>query len=280
MMRTSARIVALTCASAPLLTSSAAAQVFVPVFQDRIANVVTSLSDCGTENSIVRAEDFGPFLPELTAARNCDDGSAAAIVRQRSFLGDQVAWAELSTDGAYDLAVPAGVTLIGGTFFMYDFRVSEPTPYSIDGVVSAAPMSMFAAISSAVILRSADGTVLVNQRADPLPGGDPIETCFSQFGVLPAGEYLLFSSVNLGLCAGDASAETGNANARVRLALTACLGDLDGDGTVGLGDLTILLTRFGMNAGATLDDGDFDADGDVDLTDLSEMFARFGITCG
>lgn len=58
----------------------------------------------------------------------------------------------------------------------------------------------------------------------------------------------------------------------------ACLGDLDHDGQVGLGDLTILLAHFGDAAGGAAD-GDLDNDQDVDLSDLTTLLARFGNGC-
>lgn len=59
----------------------------------------------------------------------------------------------------------------------------------------------------------------------------------------------------------------------------ACLGDLDGDGLVGLADLSALLTNFGAASGMNREDGDLDADGDVDLADLSGLLTVFGVPC-
>lgn len=47
--------------------------------------------------------------------------------------------------------------------------------------------------------------------------------------------------------------------------------DIDGDQFVGLNDLTMLLSRFGIDAG-----GDMDCDGDTDLADLTFLLSRFG----
>ena len=58
-----------------------------------------------------------------------------------------------------------------------------------------------------------------------------------------------------------------------------CIGDLTGDGLVGLDDLTRLLSNFGTASGATFAMGDSDADGDVDLGDLSALLSNFGTTC-
>jgi len=56
-----------------------------------------------------------------------------------------------------------------------------------------------------------------------------------------------------------------------------CPADLDGDGTVALGDLAILLANFGSPG--TPEQGDLNGDGVVGLEDLAEMLAAFGTTC-
>lgn len=57
-----------------------------------------------------------------------------------------------------------------------------------------------------------------------------------------------------------------------------CPADLDGDGSVGLSDLAILLHNFGDN-GLHHEDGDLDADHDVDLADLAVLLSEFGEHC-
>ena len=58
-----------------------------------------------------------------------------------------------------------------------------------------------------------------------------------------------------------------------------CLGDVNGDGSVTLSDLSTLLAHFGVAEDAAATDGDLDADGDVDLADLSRLLANFGTIC-
>lgn len=58
-----------------------------------------------------------------------------------------------------------------------------------------------------------------------------------------------------------------------------CPGDLDGDLTVGISDLTTLLSNFGTPGGATMQEGDLDGDGDVDITDLAALLSVFGAVC-
>ncbi len=64
-----------------------------------------------------------------------------------------------------------------------------------------------------------------------------------------------------------------------RVVCTPCIGDLNGDLTIDLLDLSALLSYFGTTSGATYEQGDLDGDGDVDLDDLSELLVRFGDAC-
>lgn len=59
----------------------------------------------------------------------------------------------------------------------------------------------------------------------------------------------------------------------------SCAGDLDGDGSVAISDLAILLSNYGMQSGATAADGDMNGSGSVDLADLALMLAAFGTAC-
>ncbi len=59
----------------------------------------------------------------------------------------------------------------------------------------------------------------------------------------------------------------------------ACPGDLNGDLSIDLDDLSILLVNFGVTSGATPEQGDLDGDGEIDLDDLSTLLVAFGTTC-
>lgn len=69
------------------------------------------------------------------------------------------------------------------------------------------------------------------------------------------------------------------AAAEDRLDPPVCPGDLNGDGAIGIGDLSQLLSHFGTTAGAAAGDGDLDGDGDVDISDLSLLLGVFGTLC-
>ncbi len=63
------------------------------------------------------------------------------------------------------------------------------------------------------------------------------------------------------------------------LAAPDCVGDLNGDGSVDLDDLSILLVNFGTTGSGTPEQGDLNGDGNIDLTDLSMLLVVFGVTC-
>lgn len=61
------------------------------------------------------------------------------------------------------------------------------------------------------------------------------------------------------------------------LSASSCVGDLDGDGEVGVNDLLTLLAEFSACTGDC--QGDLDGDGDVDVEDVLAMIQYWGMTC-
>ena len=55
-------------------------------------------------------------------------------------------------------------------------------------------------------------------------------------------------------------------------------GDLNGNGSVDLPDLAMLLAHYGEPGPWTYEDGDLDGDGDVDLSDLAALLGVYGTT--
>lgn len=85
-----------------------------------------------------------------------------------------------------------------------------------------------------------------------------------------AGDYDVLISNACGFATSDTATLT---------VVPACPGDLNGDGTVSLPDLAILLANYGTSGGATPGQGDLDSDGDVDLGDLAELLGHYGQAC-
>ncbi len=95
-----------------------------------------------------------------------------------------------------------------------------------------------------------------------------------------------FGGMNAWITVSDARGATlgaytpgsGVANAQFVVSAGA-LGDLNGDLTIDLDDLSILLVHFGVTSGATYAQGDLTGDGAIDLDDLSQMLVAFSVTC-
>lgn len=81
----------------------------------------------------------------------------------------------------------------------------------------------------------------------------------------------------------DASGNTGSDDSPADFTIDGtrpgCPADLDGDASVGIADLAILLSNFGTASGATAGDGDLDGDEDVDISDLAVLLGAFGTPC-
>lgn len=58
-----------------------------------------------------------------------------------------------------------------------------------------------------------------------------------------------------------------------------CPADLNGDRVIGLSDLAILLSNFGLSGNATAAQGDLNGDRAVNLTDLAQLLSVFGTNC-
>ena len=68
------------------------------------------------------------------------------------------------------------------------------------------------------------------------------------------------------------------ASVRLKVFSSGIPGDVDGDGQVGLLDLTLLLSSFGACTGDAgfLVAADFNSDGCIDLADLTTLLGNFG----
>lgn len=91
------------------------------------------------------------------------------------------------------------------------------------------------------------------------------------------------SHARVKIVARDADGNTGSyeSDSDFRIGLAACPGDIDGDGSIGLSDLTSLLSAFGSNRleEAYLPAADLDQDNTIGLNDLTLMLSTYGTAC-
>jgi probable HAF family extracellular repeat protein len=102
-------------------------------------------------------------------------------------------------------------------------------------------------------------------------GPNPFSELSVAYGISPNGEYIV----------GDATVGSGPFEGDTQgFLLTAAIpGDANGDGTVDINDLTIVLAHYNQT-GQTWADGEFTGDGTVDINDLTIVLAHYGDTVG
>jgi photosystem II stability/assembly factor-like uncharacterized protein len=135
------------------------------------------------------------------------------------------------------------------------------------------PLQDYEAVYAIVVDRQQSGVLHLGTALGPFSSGDSGENWTpNNVGMGPIYTYGLVQTA-----AGHLIAAT--ANGLFLFESSGCAEDLNGDGSVGISDLTILLGNYGMSSGATPEDGDLNGDGAIGLGDLTILLGRFGTVC-
>lgn len=156
---------------------------------------------------------------------------------------------------------------------------SEDPPYAGCPHISGQPANTTAFQFSTVsfsVTASGDGPLTYQWRKDGVPidaGANPSAATatltLSNVQLSDAGAYRCNVANNCG-------SETSDP-ARLTVDPAACPGDVNGDRTVDLADLSILLSNYGCNGSQC--PGDFNGDGHTDLSDLATQLGAYGRPC-
>jgi len=162
-------------------------------------------------------------------------------------------------------------------------RGHESQSMSIPLFNAGGPAQFTADLMVTAIIGTGDlGAITLSEfPAGPIGGGqfDLIDLALESGG--PLGTYEVVYTIETAdePIPGAQSRETLTLTVVFELEQSPCLGDLDGDGLVGLDDLNLVLMNFGTASGATLATGDVSGDGAVDLEDLNIILITFGNQC-
>jgi FG-GAP-like repeat len=223
------------------------------------------------------------FDNQVVVAIGNGTGSLVELAR---FAADGPEWIDVgdaNDDGFDDLVTPflngdAVQVMLGNGNGTFQPRVSIST-----GAGSLPIAVAFADVNADGFDDILAGLFLPSTVAVHLSNGDGTFQTAAAFPVGPRPRRFTIADFD-GDGALDLAAANGAADGAVTVLLNQCEpppcpGDVDGDGSVTLSDLSVLLANFGLSSGATRADGDLDGDEDVDLSDLATLLANFGTTC-
>jgi len=160
--------------------------------------------------------------------------------------------------GSFTVPIQAGTVVTNTGFHDVDYHSGEPydnTDWSV-------------AVGSTSVTWNSPQTYAQNPNSNALRWGTLYNFRFDA-NVPPTT-----GNVTIGLFRPGSPTEVAAINVSVPGGNPPCPGDFNGDGVVGLDDLTVLLASYGSDDG-----GDMDGDGDTDLEDLTLFLAAYGTTC-
>ena len=259
-----------------------AAQTIIPIEQNRsVSNEQVNAPQC-TGDFLFDGEaaiGFDPFDALVQTQHGCDSGFAGATAGQQS----QIDAASMSATGTATSEaggpVPGVVHAFAISHFVVTFEVSSSSRFSLDGIMSAgsSPDANVGAIVLARLWEDLVGGVLIlEQSVEPGPGGrldtEPLESD----GSLEPGVYTLDVQAGTFIDNDVPPSRTGQASFDFTFDV-AILGDLDGDGAVGILDFLMLLAGWEPCDEPCPPSCPADVDGDctVDIADILALLANW-----
>jgi hypothetical protein len=246
-------VMATTIAAAMLPSGRASGvqPVMTPVSQMRTTSAFVIVPPCGSPASVAAndaAIGFEPFDSASAASRECAAAQAHAFGSQNSTIEVTVMTASGAT--AIDAAAMPIATIhsIAGSIFEVTFDVDEPGRFRLTAALSAsgAPPVRYSAAGLSV-LNAAQNVLFGATLTAPLDGTTVIADTFHTLR-LETGRYTLRASAQSFI---DATVPpSGSGSAHYGLLFESLLhGDVNGDGTVDVTDLLLLLEAWGSCEG-------------------------------
>lgn len=254
----------------------AEAGAIIPLDQSRSVNTFLIVPQClGKTSDTDAAEGFDPFNSAVETTLGCDSGFGFGSGLQRSQIG-----ASSMTASGTGISMAGGpvqnvIHAFGYSHFSVTFELLSASTFSLDGLISAAaPDGGFEAFAGASIsLRDSAQMAIFAHFVEPGPGGEPHEQIVEETGVLQPGVYTLLAEAGSFIDNDVPPFLSGEASFDFAFQVLV-VGDLDGDGMVGILDLLALLSAWGPCAGEC--PADLDGDGAVGVLDLLTLLAYWG----
>lgn len=231
--------------------------------------------DGGDTWSHVASDEIIPYCLAVDSAGVVYAGGSALPAIGRSADGGAT-WTDVSAviDQTYAFAIdPASDAVVYAGTGSHGFYRSTDAGQSWTQRNNGLPLGDYEPVYAIVVDPAQPGALHLGTALGPYSSSDAGATWIANHvGMGPIYTYGLARTASGRLIAATE-------NGLFLLDPAACIEDLNGDGAVGLSDLTILLAHYGVPSGATPQQGDLNGDGAIGLQDLTLLLAAFGSTC-
>ncbi len=278
-------VIAVLAASPGLwMSAHATGQTIIPIDQGRsVSTDSVNAPQCGADflSDLEAAVAFEPFDGFVQTQHGCDSGFAGATAGQQSRI-DATSMSATSTATSEAYGPVLGVVhAFGVSLFVVTFEVARQSRFAIDGTMSAGsfPDGIAEALGLVRVWEGPIGGVLIFVRSvAPEIGGELNTQVLEGIGVLEPGVYTL--DVQAGAFIDNEVPPGRTAEASFDFTFdVSILGDLDGDGAVGILDFLQLLGEWGpCPVPPAACAGDLDGDGVVGILDFLLLLGNWG-TC-
>ncbi len=230
----------------------AAGQTIIPIDQGRHASTESvSAPQCGPDSLFddEAAKGFDPFDAFVQTRHGCDSGFAGATAGQQSQIDAASMSATGNTTSEAHGPVPGMVHAFGISHFLVTFEVASSSRFSLDGIMSAGSFPD-ANVDAVVLARLWEGpgpiggVLLFQQSIEPPPGGGINTQALAGAGALEPGVYTLDVHAGSAMDNEVPPSRTGQTSFDFTFDVTI-LGDVDGDGIVGILDFLLVLGNWG-----------------------------------
>ncbi len=255
----------------------------LPVDQSRsVATENVNAAQCSPEFLFdgEEAARFEPFDAFVQTEQSCDSGFALASASQDSQINASSMTGSGSAASEAHGPVPGIVHAFGISHFVVTFELPSAGNFTLDAMMSAGsfPDANVGAVGLIRLWEGPQGGELILQHSvEPVVGGEINSELVEEAGVLQAGVFTL--DVQAGIFMKNPVPPSRSAQASFDFTFgVSVLGDLDGDGTVGIIDFLILLASWGPCPQPCPPSCAADLDGDctVGITDFLLLLAEWG----
>ncbi len=267
--------IATAAASAVALTAALETNggTLIPISQERFTSTEVILPGCNGLADGEQAMNFDPFDSTLETFQQCGNAYGHISAEQTSQIGAS----SLSAVGiSFTKNADVGLIVLGSSVFMVSFELPSASTFTLAGTLIGNPGEPENTVQGRAHIELTgpqNRTVFAHSVGGP---GESTSLTLDDTGMLQPGAYTLRASEELSLI-GDVQ-ELGIGQGFFNFTFEiSIIGDLDGDGAVGIQDFLALLGAWGPCPAPPADcPADLDGDGAVGISDLLTLLGNWG----